>query len=766
MNSFSKPYLFRASLLAVFVIVMGLALSVVVYQSTEQVKFNAIDVVSHRIPILTSINELMADLSEQERVVYEYYSSQDAEQYLTLSKEVSSAFAMHFTSLLSQKLYKTEIEKVSQGQAEINQLLVLFHQKMQLRENNWDELREILTQVSSVRLKLLPTLYSIEEQTQQLVDEGHQMTLNQMETSHQLVISYGVAIILIAGIVSWYMRQYMLTQVKNTRLAMFSHRNPNPIISVNNVGEVLFSNPACEHLLDCVDLSPSEVNKLLPTNFLSLRHELSLTKDHSLIIEQSLADRILQVSIYWHEEMDAYDIHIKDITDKKLSEQKISYLAFYNQETHLPNQYKFNQDIDYAIEQSKAFTVGVFEIRSFDEKLNTLGVAVTDELIIALTNALANAIPAGIHLYQLSDRQFGLLDPVNTNTLALQQLTKKMTLMAEKALITDSGEFFVELDFGFTISSINIDDRNSLVKNAHVALSIASSDIHENFCLYKPDLIKGLQRNAMLIDKLRFAIAKNELFLVFQPQLNLLTNEVTGIETLVRWKHDNEIISPVDFIPLAEQSGLIVPIGQWILQKACIFAKQLVELGYQDIIVAVNVSPRQFSHPQFCHTVQQVLSEVSLPARNLELEITEGVFMHNEENTLGVLQQLKRLGLHLSIDDFGTGYSSLSYLKRFPIDKLKIDQSFIRESHRNDEDKAIIETIVSLGKSLNLSLIAEGVEEQVHVDFLKQLACDEIQGYWFSKPLLPEQLLAFLAQEGNLFSSNNNNIGGQISIAT
>jgi EAL domain-containing protein (putative c-di-GMP-specific phosphodiesterase class I) len=247
-----------------------------------------------------------------------------------------------------------------------------------------------------------------------------------------------------------------------------------------------------------------------------------------------------------------------------------------------------------------------------------------------------------------------------------------------------------------------------------------------------------------LIDKLRQVIENQELFLVYQPQLHLITKKITGIETLVRWKHEGKIISPVDFIPLAEQSGLIVPIGEWILNQACIFAKQLVDSGHNDIVVAVNVSPRQFSHPSFSTTVYKALDRSGLLAKNLELEITEGVFMHNEAATLEVLHELKSSGISLSIDDFGTGYSSLSYLKRLPIDKLKIDQSFIRDCHNNEEDRVIVKTIIELGKSLGLSLIAEGVEEEVHVDFLKLLQCDEIQGYWYSRPLQAPQLLEFI----------------------
>jgi len=748
MPSMSKAYLVRASLLAGFAIFMGLALSFVVYQSTEKVKRNAIDLVSHRIPILTSINELIADLSEQERIIYEYYRSQDDERFLKSSTVVRLTFKMHLDVILSQDRFDKEVDLIVNGQQEIEALFILFYQAMQVEKDNWDEMRTILSKVSTVRTDLLPTLKSIEMQTKKTVDEGHKATLAQMEISHWLVIIYGVAIVLIAGVISWYIRQYMLTQARNTRLALFSHRNPNPILSVNNLGEVVFANPACGKLLLSVGYQAEEVEYLLPSNFISLRQLLSSQQEHNDTVEQVLNDHVLQISVYWHEEIDAYDIHIKDVTERKLAEEKVNHLAFYNQGTNLPNQYKFNNDIDNAITTSSRFSVGIFTICAFDEKVSTLGLEATEALVKILAKNVSQALPTGVGFYQVNDSQFGLLYANSDNTLALQKLTKLVSDIAEQPLLTNFGEFFVELDFGYGCYPIHGDDRNVLIKSAHSALAVASENEHNNFCLYEAKFSENRQRNIELINKLRHAVAKQELFLVFQPQLDIQSNRITGIETLVRWRHEGSIISPVDFIPLAEQSGLIIPIGQWILEQASIFAKQLVDLGYIDIVVAVNVSPRQFTHPQFCHTVQRVLADVNLPPRNLELEITEGVFMHNEENTLAVLQQLKSLGLHLSIDDFGTGYSSLSYLKRFPIDKLKIDQSFIRDCHKNDEDKAIIKTIISLGKSLNLSLIAEGVEEESHVDFLRGLGCDEIQGYWFSKPVLAGQLIDLLAKKG------------------
>jgi EAL domain-containing protein (putative c-di-GMP-specific phosphodiesterase class I)/GGDEF domain-containing protein len=748
MTTMSKPYLVRASLLAGISIFMGLVLSLVIYKSTANVKSNAIDLVNNRIPILTGINELMADLSEQERIIYEYYRSQDNDTFIDSSANIKNTFHMHLTVILSQTRFNQESALILQGQQRIEQLFKLFYQAMQLDEDNWDEMRDILSKVSEERIKLLPTLKSIAIQTKKTVDDGHRITLAQMDKSHKLVIVYGIAIIFIAIVVSFYLRKYMLTQAKNTRLALFSQRNPNPILSINNLGEVVFANPACAQLLMAVGYREEEVKYLLPSNFIALRQQLSSQKAHSTVIEQVLNDHILQISIYWHEEMDAYDIHIKDVTEAKLAEEQVNHLAFYNQETNLPNQYKFHSDIDEAILRNDCFSVGVFTIRAFDEKVSNLGLEVTEALVKKLVSNISQILPVGVYFYQTNDSRFGLLCKESKDSRALKKLTEAISDVADKSLLTQCGEFFIELDFGYACYPTHGSDHNMLIKNAHGALAIASEDEHNNFCFFEPSFAENRQYTSELIHKLRHAVSKKEFFLVFQPQLDIQNHRITGIETLVRWRHEGGIISPADFIPLAEQSGLIIPIGQWILEQACVFAKQLVDLGYIDIVVAVNVSPRQFTHPQFCHSVQHALEHAQLPSQNLELEITEGMFMHNEENTLTVLQQLKSLGLHLSIDDFGTGYSSLSYLKRFPIDKLKIDQSFIRDCHQNDDDKAIIATIISLGKSLHLSLIAEGVEEESHVNFLESLGCDEIQGYWFSKPVESAELVNFLAEKG------------------
>jgi len=741
MNQIVKPYLLRAWLLGGIAILMGLVLSYIVYQSTEKVRENAIDLVEYRIPILTSINELIADLSEQERIIYEYYRSQDDRLFIQSSLNIKQAFARHLTVISAQPRFSSEAAIIQDKQHKIEAYFMEFYREMQKETDNWDEMRDILKNISHTREELLPTIKSIEKQTQITVKEGHSQTLSQMFITHWVVVAYGVFILLFTGVVSWYIRQYILNQAKSTRLALFSLRNPNPILSTNNLGEVTYANPACTKLLTNVGLDEKQTDKLLPSNFVGLRLELSKQKDNRLNIETRLGDKILQASIYWHKELDAYDIHIRDITEQIKAEQEVIHLAFTHQETNLPNHYRLNENIDELIEAQTPFSLGVIAIRQFNEKVNIFGSEVVSAIVRCLAKVITKNLPSRVRLYHVNESEFVL---VCTNTLsmkALQKLVSNIAMATDKPLVSRFGEFFVECDFGFTLYPSHGVDYNSLYRNAHIALSIASKSDHENFCLFSNEFISEVEKSASLIEKLRHALPLDEFVLVYQPQYSLCEQKITGIETLIRWNHGNEIISPAEFIPLAEQSGLIVSIGQWILEQACIFAKSLTQKGHSDLVVAINVSPRQFSHPQFIESVKNAINLSGLPAKNLELEITEGVFMHNETNTIAVLHQLKNIGVELSIDDFGTGYSSLSYLKQFPVDKLKIDQSFIRDCHVSDEDKSIVKTIVNLGKSLGLSLIAEGVEEREHVEYLTELGCDEIQGYWFSRPLEKEKLI-------------------------
>tara|TARA_R110000803_G_scaffold68646_2_gene130579 strand:+ start:28140 stop:30416 length:2277 start_codon:yes stop_codon:yes gene_type:complete len=750
MNGFLKPYLFRATLFSGLALILGLSLSYIVYKSSTKVEKNTFELVNNYIPILNSTGQIIEILMAQERNIYEYFVTQNNSLFLAKQNEFNQTLAAQYLLITQQGAFANESTLLFKSQKQITALFENFHSTIQNRnrynENDyWDELRIILAEISATRREMTPVLAAIKMSTQQNVINAKNATHQQVAKSHTVVALYSFSIILLGALIAWYIRQSIVNNAKMNRLALFPHRNPNPILSINNKGNIVFSNPACEALLLQLDYTNKEINKLLPQNYSTLCQKINKRKLQSISVEQTIKKYVLQYNINYLPDIDAYDIHIIDITERKIAEEKVRRLAFYHQVTNLPNQYKLNDDLVSEITRQKEFSLGVFSIRNFNKLVTAYGVEVSNVLVDKFCDHLKTTLPDELLLYHLNENQFALIYRGKNDELSLQLIAKKIIYIAEKPLITLYGEFFIELDFGFCLYPTHGEDKNRLIKNAFSALSVAHANQHEYFSLFCTEVEYEIFRNTNMIDDLRNAVVKNELFLVFQPQLNLAQQEITGIETLVRWKREGSIISPAEFIPLAEQSGLIVPIGQWILEQACRFTKELVSLGHADIVVAVNVSPRQFSHPDFLKLVLQTLKDTKLNAKNLELEITEGVFMHNEEMTLCVLNQLKKNGIQLSIDDFGTGYSSLSYLKRFPIDKLKIDQSFVKNCHTNDEDKAIISTIVALGKNLNLTIIAEGVEELAHVDFLKSIHCDEIQGYWYSKPLEQDRLIAFMA---------------------
>ena len=762
MSSLVKPYLFRASLFAGFAILLGLSLSFAVYYASSQVRDNANDLINNRLPVLTSVNQYITDLSEHERILYEYYANENNTMFKKALDANKALLEMHKAVLFSalsenktlMKVKHADVINIEDEQKVFDQLILDYDKAMQYQGNNWDEIRGILSEISQTRRNMLPSLYHIENFTQNLVNEGHDESIKQMNITHFMVIFYGVAIIIIAGVVSWYIRQYVLTTAKNTRLALFPHLNPNPILSINNIGVLEFTNPACGVLLEKIGLEQDQITQLIPADFLAVRDKLAKAPCHSMTVEEEINGFVLQVNMNWLKEIDAYDIHIVDITERKVAEEKINNLAFYVQETQLPNQYRLDNDLDnYLIEvkeQHQTFSFGLIEIMQFNDVLTAYGIAISKELVCALTRIVSKELPETVKLYQINEYQFAVLSHELVVKESLEQLSHCLNKAVSKPIKTTQGELITELNFGFCLVPQHGNSRDALYKNAYTALANAKANEYQYFSFYEEAFGQVISAHALMIEKLRNALSFNELFLVFQPQLDLHSQKVTGVETLVRWRHQDQIVSPADFIPLAEQSGLIIPIGKWILEQACIFAKQLVDLGHEDLVVAVNVSPRQFSHPDFSQTVTDVLASTHLPVKNLELEITEGVFIHNENKTLAVMKKLKDLGIQLSIDDFGTGYSSLSYLKRFPVDKLKIDQSFILDCHNNEEDKAIVRTIVALGKNLGLSLIAEGVEELEHVEFLTSIACDEIQGYWYSRPIEGEALIEFLQPQLSL----------------
>jgi EAL domain-containing protein (putative c-di-GMP-specific phosphodiesterase class I) len=305
----------------------------------------------------------------------------------------------------------------------------------------------------------------------------------------------------------------------------------------------------------------------------------------------------------------------------------------------------------------------------------------------------------------------------------------------------------VKFDFGFANYPQHGNNYTQLHKNSLAALDKSASSGDRSQVLFNLQLGEKLYYEQQLIEDMRVAIQLAQFELYFQPQMSLSSKKIMGAEALIRWQRNGQWIAPSEFIPLAERAGLIDILGNWILHTACQKAQNLVSLGWSDLVIAVNISPLQFGRKDFLSKVTNVLKDTGLEAKNLELEVTEGVIIYNENEAIETLAQLKKLGVNLAIDDFGTGYSSLSYLRKFNIDKLKIDQSFIHDIQHQAADQSIVRTIIELGRNLELKVIAEGVEGHEQQAILASMGCDEIQGFYFSHPLPEQHFIDFLQQQ-------------------
>jgi len=325
----------------------------------------------------------------------------------------------------------------------------------------------------------------------------------------------------------------------------------------------------------------------------------------------------------------------------------------------------------------------------------------------------------------------------------LQRIMEVVT----QPLTIDSHRFYPTCSIGIAVYPTDGEDAETLIKHADVAMYRAKEIGRNNFQFFTPALNEKALERLRLETDLRKALERDELVLHYQPQVSLHSGRIVGMEALIRWQHPQlGMVPPGRFIALAEETGLIVPIGQWVLRTACRQTRAWQEAGLGILRVAVNLSARQFGERDLVQSITAILAETGLAAQHLELELTESMVMDDVERTIGILHELKALGLHLSIDDFGTGYSSLSYLKRFPIDVLKIDQSFVHDMTANADSAAIVKAIISLAHNLRLQVIAEGVETESQLAYLRENRCGQMQGYYFSRPLAADAFEEILRQ--------------------
>ena len=434
---------------------------------------------------------------------------------------------------------------------------------------------------------------------------------------------------------------------------------------------------------------------------------------------------------------------------RRQAEERVHHLAHYDELTGLPNRNMFNQRLSHALIQArrhdKPLAILFIDLDRFKNINDTLGHGAGDRVLKEIAQRLRGCLREADTVSRLGGDEFVVLIEGASRPADVAEVAQKILAAVARPLLLESQEFHLTASIGISACPGDSDDEQSLMKNADIAMYRAKEQGKNQFQFYSAQInVHTLERVALESD-LRHALERKEFVLHYQPKVDIAGNRIVGMEALVRWRQPGkQLIAPAQFIPLAEETGLIVPIGEWVLRTACLQNKAWQDQGLPRLRVAVNLSPRQFAHDSLLQDVARVLNETGLDPAWLELEITESMVIRDPEHAVTLLRGLKAMGIHLSIDDFGTGYSSLSYLKRFPLDSVKIDRSFIRDIPGDGDDAAITQAIIAMAHSLRLGVIAEGVETGEQLDFLRANGCDEMQGYLFSRPLPEDQFLVLL----------------------
>lgn len=433
----------------------------------------------------------------------------------------------------------------------------------------------------------------------------------------------------------------------------------------------------------------------------------------------------------------------EDITAMKEHERQMEQLAYFDPLTQLGNRRNFREKLDEVIcmpgERYQALLL--LDLDGFKQVNDSMGHEAGDNLLITIGKRLRYVVEAPSTVYRLGGDEFTVILRNLPSLDSLRQRVDAIIELVSQPMRLGTRDIKVTASVGITLVNMDSSDTSSLLRNADLAMYSAKQKGRNTYQFYDPQMNIAARRAMTLELDLRIALEQSQFHLMYQPQISLETGELLGMEALIRWRHpENGMISPAEFIPKAEETGLIVPIGLWVLEEACQAAVQIQQQGLPPIKVAVNLSARQFD-TRLVETVARVLEQTGLSPEYLELEITEGVLMDNLQLAMGTLQALRDMGITLAIDDFGTGYSSLSYLKKMPVDILKIDRSFVQDIPDDQDDVAITTTIISMADQLGLSVIAEGIETREQMHFLQQHTCVIGQGFLFSPPLPLEELI-------------------------
>ncbi|WP_119395778.1 putative bifunctional diguanylate cyclase/phosphodiesterase [Salinibius halmophilus] len=574
--------------------------------------------------------------------------------------------------------------------------------------------------------------------------------------THRLALAAFVFSSIFAAFMLWYlpMHSYWLVPTaivlllllifasvwaNNTnKVAQLPRQNPLPVLVVKADGNLIFANPSANMLACRLFGEEASAADLLPSALLtSIRNGNIPT-----------TSPIFQIDQYWYRFLLAQSdtkecfCYLEDVTESEERRLKLEYMAYHDPVTNLGNRAMLLEKIEQLADEDHYLTLVLVAIESLDEAASVQGLPATEHYLTILAENLARIFSSVIKNIEVTTvrfngYEFGALFPCELSDAQKHLIEEQLIALLGRPQSIANRDYWLNYYIG--MAGTNPKNAEHLPRRAHVALYSGRAN-DQRFQCYDVHLEQLIAERARLEQALSQAITNNELALHYQAQISINDNHLVGFESLMRWQHEGKMVSPGIFIPIAERHGLIRELGEWAIDETCRTLAKWLQEGHQTMI-AVNVSAQQFIDPNFARIVRQAISKYQVPPSCLQLEITESLLMEDEQQSLRLMRELKALGVSLAIDDFGTGYSSFAYLSRFPVDKLKIDRSFILGLSKGPKDEAIVAAMLDVGEKLGMQVIAEGVEHDHEISKLKRLNCQLVQGFYFSKPLPSEQAI-------------------------
>lgn len=733
-----------------FVLAVGVAVSVRIVSLGDSVQAVNRMFIAEKLPLSQRIGELRGVIADEERLLYEYYSYTATRDAFKAQRTLNNARLDNIVGHLEKDVGSREqVAELRTRLTELDGLSDELSATLASKVVNWDLARAILAQVKPKVRQIEKTLTAMTSANQKAVDNLGMDSQDSVSTMVRWVIGFSVLIFGVAFFVGYYVVAIIREGLERRRLAMFAERDSNPVLSLGASGEVLYANPATAELLSRLNLPSNQPAQLLPADLQRHLDETRSAPTSNTQFEYGHGKYTLDCTVAYLADFSEFHVYVKDVTARKQAEEKLAYQAFFDPATGLPNQYRLREELSAAFSQQRAGTVMMIVADREQEIFEGLGAVETERWLVKVALRLRDGINANEEsLYRFGENAFVLVcwpgDLAGAQRRALQLLgTARQPLHIERRELLSTlsiGAALMECGNGGDAARM----AETQVQQAASACNRVRRAGGNDFAIYDEAMGQAAANTLRMITDLQHAVENGELRLHYQPKVDTASGRLLGMEALVRWMHpERGMISPAEFIPVAEDTGMIVAIGRWVLREACRQNAAWQQAGLRPLRVAVNLSARQFRSDNLLDEIDAALSETALPASLLELEITESMVMEDPERVINLLDKIRSRGIHLSLDDFGTGHSSLAYLKRFPINCVKIDRAFIKDMPENTDDVAIARTIVAMAKSLGLTTVAEGVETVEQLELLKTMGCDQIQGYFFSRPLPADDFMAF-----------------------